>query len=244
MAAPTKLEFDVDMTCGNCVKKIENAFKGIEGVKSLDVNLLRGQVIVECNLGTEKVKSVIESTGKKAVLKGMGGSKGAAVSIMDVGSEAIRGLIRLVQTDERQLVIDGTLDGLTPGVHGLCVHECGDISEGCNSCGDIYGRDVSGQVSMGELGDIKAGPDGRAEFRIVSDRLKVWEMIGRSLIIHNGSIDEIKRNNSRDQRLTCGIIARSAGLFQNSKKICACDGVTQWEERNVPAAGHSRQAHL
>ena len=31
-------------------------------------------------------------------------------------------------------------------------------------------------------------------------------------------------------RLTCGIIARSAGLFQNSKKVCTCDGVTIWEE--------------
>lgn len=31
-------------------------------------------------------------------------------------------------------------------------------------------------------------------------------------------------------RLLCGIIARSAGLFQNTKKVCTCDGVTLWEE--------------
>lgn len=33
-------------------------------------------------------------------------------------------------------------------------------------------------------------------------------------------------------RLTCGIIARSSGLFQNTKKICACDGLTIWDERD------------
>lgn len=30
-----------------------------------------------------------------------------------------------------------------------------------------------------------------------------------------------------------GIIARSAGLFQNTKKICACSGMTLWEERDL-----------
>ena len=38
-------------------------------------------------------------------------------------------------------------------------------------------------------------------------------------------------------RITCGIIARSAGLFENAKRFCACDGITQWDERNVPLAG-------
>ena len=34
-------------------------------------------------------------------------------------------------------------------------------------------------------------------------------------------------------RLAYGIIARSAGLFQNPKKICACTGMTMWEEREL-----------
>ena len=42
-------------------------------------------------------------------------------------------------------------------------------------------------------------------------------------------------------RLACGIISRSAGLFENTKKICACDGVTLWEERNRPLAGPNRR---
>lgn len=41
-------------------------------------------------------------------------------------------------------------------------------------------------------------------------------------------------------RIACGIIARTAGLFQNPKQICACDGVTLWEERDRPIAGKGR----
>lgn len=36
-------------------------------------------------------------------------------------------------------------------------------------------------------------------------------------------------------RLACGVISRSAGLFENTKKICACDGLTLWDERDRPA---------
>lgn len=41
-------------------------------------------------------------------------------------------------------------------------------------------------------------------------------------------------------RLACGIIARAAGINENFKKICACDGITLWDERNVPVAGGAR----
>lgn len=45
-------------------------------------------------------------------------------------------------------------------------------------------------------------------------------------------------------RLACGIIARSAGMFENSKRICACDGVTLWDERDKPLAGPSRRTNI
>lgn len=40
--------------------------------------------------------------------------------------------------------------------------------------------------------------------------------------------------------VACGIIARSAGMFENYKKLCACDGVTIWDERDKPIAGGDR----
>jgi len=43
----------------------------------------------------------------------------------------VKGVVRFIQLDENECVIDGVVDGLTPGPHGLHVHECGDISAGC-----------------------------------------------------------------------------------------------------------------
>jgi len=50
---------------------------------------------------------------------------------MDIGNRSVKGLIRMVQTDADKLIIDGTIDGLPAGRHALCMHECGDISQGC-----------------------------------------------------------------------------------------------------------------
>lgn len=40
-------------------------------------------------------------------------------------------MVRFVQADNETCVIEGTIDGLRPGLHGLHIHECGDISRGC-----------------------------------------------------------------------------------------------------------------
>jgi copper chaperone for superoxide dismutase len=65
-----------------------------------------------------------------------GGNLGAAVAMLGdasgCGIGIVKGVIRFVQTDANTCVVDGTLDGLSPGLHGLHVHECGDISQGCD----------------------------------------------------------------------------------------------------------------
>lgn len=52
------------------------------GISKLNVDLSTGQVIVESSMGIDKVKEIIESTGRRAVLKGMGGSEGKLVVII------------------------------------------------------------------------------------------------------------------------------------------------------------------
>lgn len=60
---------------------------------------------------------------------------GAAVAMLG-GSTGhsnlgINGVIRFVQINENECVIDGTVDGLSPGKHGIHVYEYGDLSNGC-----------------------------------------------------------------------------------------------------------------
>ena len=52
----------------------------------------------------------------------------------------IPGVIRFVQVDSETCVIDGTLDGLSPGAeHGVAIHASGDFSNGCGADPDVLG---------------------------------------------------------------------------------------------------------
>ena len=73
---------------------------------------------------------------------------------------------------------------------------------------------------------ITSQNDGRAVFRFEDNVVKLSDIIGRSLVVTDGV--------NRNERLVCGIIARSSGLFENPKTICACDGVSIWDERESP----------
>ncbi len=100
--------------------------------------------------------------------------------------------------------MDGTIDGLRPGQeHGLAVHESGDLSGGCASVGAHFnprgarhGSPVKGggggaceERHVGDLGNVRADGDGRATFRFADDLLKVWDVVGRSLVVAEGRDD-------------------------------------------------------
>ncbi|XP_048735335.2 copper chaperone for superoxide dismutase-like isoform X2 [Ostrea edulis] len=242
------MEFAVNMTCEGCVKSVKNSLQGVDGVKSVDVNLGTDQVIIESTLTSKQIQSLIEKTGKTAVLQGYGSLNQtpleSGVVELNTGDNKIQGVIRLVQSNPSKCIIDGTIDGLPKGRHRLFIHELGDVSQGCDSCGDILGRlSPETEKPMGDIGEIDVAANGRADFRLTNERLKVWDMIGRSIVVHQGSQEGLIPKIQK--KLSCGIIARSAGLFQNSeKKICTCDGVTIWEERYVPAAGVGRKSKI
>ncbi|XP_020495946.1 copper chaperone for superoxide dismutase isoform X2 [Labrus bergylta] len=253
---PTKLEFAVQMTCESCAEKIRAALEGRPGVQSVTIDVGKEEVLVESALTSAEVQALIESTGRRAVLKGIGGSErdlGSAVAMLAGVGSAV-GVVRFLQLSEERCLIDGTIDGLEPGPHGLHVHALGDLTQDCLSCGEHYnpfGKQHGGpedcERHVGDLGNIVAGPDGRASFRLEDSQLKVWDVIGRSLVVDAGEDDLgrgghplSRRTGNSGERLACGIIARSAALFQNPKQICACDGVTLWEERDRPIAGKGR----
>lgn len=244
------------MTCESCANKVRAVLEDKPGVKSVSVDVAGEAVLVETALTSAEIQTLIESTGRRAVLKGIGASRqdlGAAVAMLS-GSGSVQGVVRFLQLSPERCLIDGTIDGLQPGAHGLHVHALGDLTQDCLSCGDHYnpfgkphGGPGDSERHVGDLGNIMAGEDGRASFRLEDEQLKVWDVIGRSLVVDEGE-DDLGRGShplssvtgNSGERLACGIIARSAGLFENPKRICACDGVTLWEERDRPIAGKGR----
>ncbi|XP_014433287.2 copper chaperone for superoxide dismutase isoform X2 [Pelodiscus sinensis] len=271
--ASCRLEFAVQMNCQECVDAVQASLQGATGLRVLDIQLDSQSVLVETSMSSEKVKDLLESTGRRAVLKGMGSnaphSLGAAVAMMS-GPSLVQGVVRFLQVSPEKCIIEGTIDGLEPGLHGLHIHEFGDITNSCDSCGDHFNpnRECHGGPQdahrlahpgnfdnlaalfqhLGDLGNVLAGNNGRAAFQMEDTQLKVWDIIGRSLVVDSGEDDLgqgghplSKVCGNSGERLACGIIARSAGLFENPKQICTCDGVTLWEEREKPVAGPGRR---
>ncbi|XP_027712012.1 copper chaperone for superoxide dismutase [Vombatus ursinus] len=252
------LEFAVQMSCQSCVDSVQTSLRGVAGVQGVEVHLENQSVLVTTTLPSQEVQSVLESTGRQAVLKGMGSHElqnlGAAVAILGQPG-AVQGVVRFLQVSPQRCLIEGTIDGLEPGPHGLHVHQYGDLTQNCASCGDHFnpegmphGGPRDTHRHLGDLGNVYASANGRATFRLEDEKLKVWDIIGRSLVIDadeddlgQGGHPLSKVTGNSGERLACGIIARSAGLFQNPKQICSCDGLTIWEERGRPLAGEGRR---
>ncbi|KAG1222996.1 hypothetical protein G6F68_020474 [Rhizopus microsporus] len=66
-------------------------------------------------------------------------------------------------------------------------------------------------------------------------KIKVWDVIGRSIVITEKEDDlhPSSTDGHSGDGLLCGIIARSAGAFENTKIVCACNGNTLWEEARL-----------
>ncbi|XP_002122009.2 copper chaperone for superoxide dismutase-like [Ciona intestinalis] len=259
MDVQTEMEFAVEMTCNGCVDSVKKVLN-TDLVDLVTVDLDKQRVVVKSKLAFQQVQDMLESTGKRAAFMGHGASMqgqhlGAAVA--EISGRFVKGVVRMLQLDQNLCLIEGTVDGLSPGKHGLNIHEFGDLSDGCSSCGEHYnpynykhGGKNDAKRHVGDLGNIEARSNGRASFRFLDDQVKVWEIIGRSLVVHEGEDDEGKGgretsriNGASGPGIACAIVARSAGLFQNNKQTCACDGVSVWDERNVPSAGAERSKH-
>ncbi|XP_013144187.1 PREDICTED: copper chaperone for superoxide dismutase [Papilio polytes] len=242
----------------NVLDKTLKMLKSQDGVQ--EAIFKDGAIMLETTLpSTQVLEMVTLTSGKRAVLQGFGDTQSAVsmVSSQSCCGGEVLGVVRFQQTPDGFLIADGCLDGLTPGSHGLHIHEVGDISQGCKSIGGHYNplnavhgapADPGHARHAGDLGNIVADDTGRATFRIVDNILKVWDIIGRSVAVTErrddlgrGSSPESRVNGDSGNPVACGIIARSAGVFQNPKRICACDGVVVWDEKDRPLAGKGRR---
>ncbi|CAG8787494.1 27599_t:CDS:2 [Gigaspora margarita] len=256
---PFKTEYAVDMSCDSCVESIRKVLTKLPGISRFDIDLKAQSVIVEGTALPSFVSKQLKETGKTVVVRGQGNingtHSGAAVCIFEdhtytpLNSEKPlrkpQGLCRLIQIDKDYCLIDVTVQGIPPGRHGIHIHELGDISAGPSSTGAHYNPDnvEHGDIEsghIGDLGNIHVDKNGWGDLVVESRRIKVWDVIGRSMVITHGEDDEGKGSNAQSKidgnsgpGLIAGIIARSAGIFENKKKVCACSGKTLWEEARI-----------
>jgi len=229
----TRVELAVQMTCDSCVQTVSGVIRNL-GVSKFEIDLKAQSVVVSSSFSAKEIADAIEDVGLRAIIRGQGGSNNLGCAICpllstafgSVAAEGINGVVRFVQLTESQIIIEGTIDGLKPGKHGLHIHEFGDFSNGCLSTGGHFdphcrnhGAPEDKDRHVGDLGNIEANNDGRASFRISDSLIKVWDVIGRALVVHDGPDDLGRGGNEQSlttgnsgARLACGIIARSAGV--------------------------------
>lgn len=122
--------------------------------------------------------------------------------------------------------IHGVITGLSPGRHGLHVHEYGNLIEGCKTAGGHYNPygathggpndEIEGTRHVGDLGNIVADSTGVAAFSLCDSHVKLYgpySVIGRAIVCHAGE-DDLGRGNNEESlktgnagaRVCCGVI--------------------------------------
>lgn len=232
---PFQTTFAVPLSCESCVKDVSGSLHKLPGIDKVEANLKDQLVLIEGTAAPSAIVAAIQATGRDAILRGSGKSNSAAVCILETHSEAVpdkvRGLSRMVQVSPNQTLFDLTIRGLPAGRYQATVREAGDISRGASSTGGIWEALKAtlgvGQVARGQLGTVDVGNDGTGTV-FLSKPIAIWEMIGRSMVVSNKAEGNFKRE---DPETLVGVIARSAGVWDNDKTVCSCSGKTVWEER-------------
>lgn len=97
--------------------------------------------------------------------------------------------------------------------------------------GDVF-RGLGGGRE-GILGTVEVGGDGRGVL-VGEVGWAVWEAVGRGVVVEREEAG--KRGGGAQEELggdtvVVGVVARSAGVWENEKVVCGCSGKTVWEER-------------
>ncbi|KAH0645964.1 hypothetical protein KY284_033848 [Solanum tuberosum] len=214
-------EFMVDMSCQGCVNAVKSKLQTVEGVKNVDVDLDNQVVRI---LGSSPVKTMteaLEQTGRKARLIGQGVPDDFLISaaVAEFKGPDIFGVVRLAQVNMELTRIEANFSGLSPGKHAWSINEFGDLTRGAASTGKLY------SPPLGDLVTLEVDEKGEAFYTGPKEKVRVADLIGRAIAVY-------ATEDKTDPGLTAAVIARSAGVGENYKKICACDGTTIWEATN------------
>ena len=206
----------------------------MSGITKVEADLKNQLVFIEGTAPPSSIVSAIESTGRDAILRGSGRSNSAGVCILETHStrvpDKVRGLARMVEVSSGLTLVDLTIKGLPPGTYHATVRETGDISQGAASTGGIWEaiKAIGGfGRGKGDFASIEVRQDGRGS-AFIDRPVSIWEMIGRSMVVSRERVGPFERE---DPNTLVGVIARSAGVWDNDKTVCSCSGKSVWEER-------------
>jgi Cu-Zn family superoxide dismutase len=174
------------------------------------INNLYNVKILSGNLKDLEALEIVEDNLYKKQTKPI-----KAIAVFD--TENIKGKVNFTQDlGNNKVIIDINIIGLNPNSkHGFHVHECGDMSDKCDSmCAHFnpfnknHGCPNSIERHVGDLGNLIADENGIANYRQEDDVIKLegeCNIIGRGLIIHADEDDcGLGIDNKREESLKTG----------------------------------------
>jgi Cu-Zn family superoxide dismutase len=148
----------------------------------------------------------------------MAGHPAATCQVSALGSGAAYGKVTFTQEDE-DVLVEAEFHGLTPGKHGIHIHEHGDCDsvDGASAGGHFnpthrqHGMAGMEDSHEGDLGNITADSSGHARLTLRDKWLKLSGddgILGRSVIVHafEDDLSSQPAGNS-GPRIACGIIS-------------------------------------
>ncbi|KAH3671037.1 hypothetical protein OGAPHI_000748 [Ogataea philodendri] len=208
-------------------ESVSGALKPLHGISNLNVDLASQKVTVKGSAPPSKVIEAIQGIGKDAIIRGTGQPNSAAVSILESFDEAdkqmpVKGLARMVAVGPNEMYVDLTLSGVKKGTYYPSIRENGNIWKGALTTGKSI-------FDLPPIEATEADGNGYKCQEFVKVPLGITGLIGRSLVVSHEPKNVFLES-------LCGVIARSAGAWENDKYVCSCTGKTIWQER-VDALG-------
>ena len=143
----------------------------------------------------------------------------AVARLTPKNGSTVRGLISFTQRGDK-VAIAGNFVELFPGAHSLYIHAVGNCgSPNAASAGPVWNAAApAGSKRIGDLPELLAGSEGRAELQTSSASLSVGtgksnDVIGHAVVVHAALDPDPKPEfGVRNGWLACGVIERSQGL--------------------------------
>lgn len=144
----------------------------------------------------------------------------AVVELMPTEGNNGSGTLKFSKTDSG-IKITGQINGISPGMHGIHIHETGDCSApDATSAGEHFNPDQmphAGPQDMkrhtGDLGNIEADQNGTVIIDMLDTKLSfegMHSIIGKAVVVHSGK-DDLTSQPAGDSgsRILCGVIEKS-----------------------------------
>ncbi|EDO14602.1 hypothetical protein Kpol_262p7 [Vanderwaltozyma polyspora DSM 70294] len=227
--------YAVAMHCQGCANDIKSTLDKLPEDKEINFDIENQIMSIKSNIPPSTIIETLQKECKKdAIIRGAGGSNSSAVCILETAegdsdnvntnNTRVRGLVRMVEVnDGKKTLFDVTLNGVRyPGQYTMTVNENGDISKGFKTVGGMMHK-FNQMLTCNDASDISKVDklySGKSFFS--EDDIPIWKLIGRSITM---------KSNTNPEYGVLGVIARSAGVWENDKQVCACSGKTVWQER-------------